>query len=230
MFKRVILLCFSKFGSLFKKSIAFTARVEYSIVSSKAKVWRKCVLFHSELGDYSYVGPGSRLVYAKVGKFSSIAGGCAIGLGTHTLSHISTSPIFTERRNGTGTSWCKITEVLPFKRVSIGNDVWIGERVMVMGGVNIGDGAVVAAGAVVTKNVPPYAVVGGVPARLIKFRFPEETIHKLEELKWWDNQEQFLKNNISMFQNENASETVKELSKKMGGGNSCLVFERRVAA
>ena len=212
MFKRVILLCFSKFGSLFKKSIAFTARVEYSIVSSKAKVWRKCVLFHSELGDYSYVGPGSRLVYAKVGKFSSIAGGCAIGMGTHTLSHISTSPIFTERRNGTGTSWCKITEVLPFKRVSIGNDVWIGERVMVMGGVNIGDGAVVAAGAVVTKNVPPYAVVGGVPAKIIRYRFSDENIEKLEASQWWTLDDDILKNNIALFQKSAEDVNIENIS------------------
>jgi hypothetical protein len=67
----------------------------------------------------------------------------------------------------------------------IGNDVWIGDRAFIMAGVRIGDGAVVAAGAVVTKDVPPYAVVGGVPARIIKYRFDQPTVDKLLELKWW---------------------------------------------
>ena len=83
----------------------------------------------------------------------------------------------------------KETAVKPFEEESgmteIGNDVWIGDRTVIMSGVKIGDGAIVAAGAVVTKDVPPYAVVGGVPARVIKYRFDEATIRRLLDLQWW---------------------------------------------
>lgn len=73
-----------------------------------------------------------------------------------------------------------------FKQVVIGNDVWSGHNVNIMPGVNVGDGAVIAAGAVVTKDVPPYAIVAGVPATVKRFRFPEKTVERLLRLKWWD--------------------------------------------
>lgn len=84
----------------------------------------------------------------------------------------------------------------------MGNDVWIGSRVMVVGGVTIGDGAVIAAGAVVTKDVPPYAVVGGAPAKVIKYRFSEDIVKFLEELEWWNLPESELKKHIELFQTE----------------------------
>ena len=87
-----------------------------------------------------------------------------------------------------------------YKEIYIGNDVWVGTRVLIMGGVTIGNGAVVAAGAVVTKDVPPYAIVGGVPARVIKYRFPEDVIQKLEASKWWTLDDDTLKQNIHLFQ------------------------------
>jgi len=72
------------------------------------------------------------------------------------------------------------------KRTQIGNDVWIGARAIVLDGISIGDGAVIAAGAVVTKDVPPYAIVGGVPAKLIRYRFEDDVIQELLKWKWWD--------------------------------------------
>ena len=83
--------------------------------------------------------------------------------------------------------------------VSIGNDVWIGANVCIMPGINIGDGAVLTAGAIVTKDVPPYAIVGGVPAKVIKYRFSEDIITKLLEIKWWDWEEDKFKENIDLF-------------------------------
>lgn len=197
---RLILFLISKFKSIFQRNIAFSARVEYSEVNTKAKVWGHCKMFHTSLGDYSYVGPHSRITYAEVGKFCSIAGDVIVGMGTHTLDKLSTSPIFTECKNGTGQKWVNETNAEPFQKVKVGNDVWIGTRAMIMGGVHIGNGAVVGAGAIVTKDVPPYAIVAGIPAKIIRYRFSDEMIEKLETSQWWTLDDDVLKDNYALFQ------------------------------
>lgn len=85
------------------------------------------------------------------------------------------------------------------REVVIGNDVWIGANAILLPGVNIGDGAVIAAGAVVTKDVEPYAVVGGVPAKVIKYRFEKEDIDLLEQVRWWEWSIEEIENNIELF-------------------------------
>lgn len=200
--KRLILLLISKLKSIFQKNVVFSSRVEYSIVSPKAKVWGHCKLFHSSVGDFSYVGPNTRLTYAEVGKFCSIASEVIVGMGTHTLDNLSTSPIFTEENNGTSIKWINNTIVEPFRKVLIDNDVWIGSRAMVMGGVHIGNGAVVGAGAIVTKDVPPYAIVAGVPAKIIRYRFSPDEIIKLEKVQWWNVNPLYLKKRVVLFQSD----------------------------
>lgn len=183
----------------------FTAIDDSSVVDKKAHVCKRCKVFHSSLGAYSYIGRGTQLIYAKVGKFCSISGNVVIGMGHHTLSNLSTSPLFTEKHNGTGHSWTDNESLMPYKPVTIGNDVWIGTRAMVLGGVTIGDGAVIGAGAIVTKDVPPYAIVGGVPAKVIKYRFYPEIIELLEKLQWWTLPESVLKEHIDVFQTDDIS-------------------------
>lgn len=211
MMKRIFLLIIGKICSIFDKSISVCSRVEYSKISKHAKVWRHCKVFKSSLGDYSYLGPHCRLIYANVGKYCSIGADCAIGMGTHSLNYISTSSIFTAKKNGTGYSWADKSSFEEYKEITIGNDVWIGQRVMIMGGVNIGDGAVVGAGSIVTKNVPPYAIVAGVPAKIVRYRFSDEVIEKLEASQWWTLDDNVLKDNIALFQKPAEKDNIEKL-------------------
>lgn len=175
-----------------------------SEISRKAAVYRFAKIYKSFIGDYSYIGPSSSIVCAKIGKYCSIASNVNIGLASHTFSYISTSPIFTEHRNGTKTSWVKqnINEAKIGKCI-IGNDVWIGTKVIIMDGLTIGDGAIIGAGSIVTHDVPSYAIVAGIPAKVIRYRFDAQVIESMMQLSWWDLPESIVRNNISLFQTEN---------------------------
>lgn len=187
---------------LFYKKVSLFAKVTFdSNISRKSKVNRFSKVYSSTILDYSYVGPQTELVFANVGKFCSIAQNCSIGLATHTIENISTSPIFTEKLNGTSFSWVD-KDIINHNHniIVIGNDVWIGKNATVLSNVKVGNGAIIGTGSIVTKDVPDYAVVAGVPAKIIKYRFSEEIITKLLEIMWWDLPEIVLKKNIHLFQ------------------------------
>jgi acetyltransferase-like isoleucine patch superfamily enzyme len=130
-------------------------------------------LSHSTVGDYSYLAGRARLNFAEVGKYCSIANDVDLGLGTHPLSpSVSTHPASYLRREWRGWSFADRDYRAEYKPVKVGSDVWIGLRGVVLDGVTVGDGAVIAAGAVVISDIPPYAIVAGVPAKLIRYRFP----------------------------------------------------------
>ena len=199
--------------NLFNPAVSLFVKIDNkSKISRKAKIYGRVQVVHSTMGDYSYVGGNSRIIHTDIGKFCSISGETKIGMGTHTLEKISTSPIFTEAKNGTKHSWVKKSLVNPFKRVIVGNDVWIGARTMVMGGVKIGDGAVIGAGSIVTKDISPYAVVAGVPAKVIRYRFPQAQIDALLANPWWNLPDEQLKECIELFQDStNINEKINEL-------------------
>lgn len=138
-----------------------------------------CRLIDCELGAYSYVSPQSVIVSARIGNYCSIGPGVKIGLGLHPFDRISTSPFFyNEKIFGK-----KRAE--DFNEVELGHDVWVGANALIMGGVKVGVGAVVGAGAVVTKDVPAFAIVLGVPARVVKYRFDEITMNRVFSSQWW---------------------------------------------
>lgn len=146
-----------------------------------------------EVGAWSNVagtkGHGE-INHVKIGRYCSIADKVDINPPQHPVDWLS----ITARQYNKGYlefdrfggKDVQVKEWQSGKRVEIGNDVWIGTNAVIMGGVKIGDGAIVAAGAVVTKDVPPYAIVGGVPAKVIKYRFDEATIQELLALQWWN--------------------------------------------
>jgi len=194
------------FKNLFNPAVSFFAFIDNcSKVSANAKVWRKVKVYNSKIGEYSYVGPNTSIVCANIGKFCSIASGNAIGLGSHPLSYLSTSPIFYSEKNASGHSWTKKNHFSEFKRITIGNDVWIGSNVIILGGVNIGDGVVIGAGSVVTKDLPPYSIAVGVPAKVLKYRFNKEIISKILYIKWWNFDREKLIKYIHIFQKDNLS-------------------------
>ena len=158
---------------------------------------------------YHYPVNGDRLV---IGKFCSIACGARFLFTSahHTLASLSTYPfpIFFEEW---GTDVAQITEAWDNKGdIVIGNDVWIGYEAVVMSGVTIGDGAIIAARAVVTKDVPPYTIVGGVPARRIRRRFDEETVSALQTLRWWDWSPELIRMHLAAIQKGDVAALTKE--------------------
>lgn len=156
-------------------------------IDSHVHILGNSIINNSKIGSYSYVGRNSLVQNTTIGKFCSIANDVFIGLGTHPISRFSTSPLFYNRYNTFKIELIETDlQVVEYKPIIIGNDVWIGARAILLDGVTVGHGAIIAANSVVTRDVPPYAIVGGVPARVLKYRFHEASIAKLLELNWWD--------------------------------------------
>jgi len=142
----------------------------------------------ASVGDYTYFAGDCQVIYATIGKFCSIASHVRINPGNHPM-HRVTQHHMTYRRKMFGFGEEDDTDFFQWRRdhrVSIGNDVWIGHAAIVMPGVTIGDGAVIGSQAVVTKDVPPYTIVGGVPAKVIRARFPQPIADQLQRIAWWD--------------------------------------------
>lgn len=173
----------------------------------------------SSLGYATYVGLNCNLCNCKIGRFCSIADNVSIINATHPTSvFVSSHPIFYSPNKQCGQSFVKesmFQEHLSIqgKSVIIGNDVWIGSNAKLMGGINIGDGAVVAAGAYVTKDVPPYAIVGGIPAKVIRYRFTQEEINILLKECWWNWSIEKIEANKELFLN------IEEFCKKVDYNN-----------
>lgn len=172
--------------SKFVKKILRGKCVRNSQIDSTAVVNSGSSVVNSTMGAYSYCSYDCNIINARIGKFCSLANEISIGGDEHPMEWLSTSPVFQDvKHSGPAKKFAR--HALPVaKETVIGNDVWIGDRAIVKQGVTVGDGAVIGAGAIVTKDVPPYAVVAGVPAKVLKYRFEEGTIHDLLEIKWWD--------------------------------------------
>lgn len=174
-----------------------------SSVDKTAKIYSGCQFYNSSLGKYSYCGYDCEVINCDIGAFCSIAGGVIIGGAQHPLNWVSTSPVFYNISGGTGRH-LGCLDAPQTKRTIVGNDVWIGQRAIVMQGITIGNGAVIGAGAVVTKDIPPYAIVAGVPAKIIRYRFDDKVIKGLQDSLWWECSDAELRENSKYMNNPEA--------------------------
>ncbi len=175
-------------------------------VSRKASIGRHCwirqgVEIHDSVtvGDYSYiVGPGTLIDEAVIGKFCSIARNAIIGPPGHNYDWVSTHPFIYLKSYGFAECNRPIFQKNP---PTIGNDVWIGVNSVILRGVHVRDGSIIAAGSIVTRDVEPYSIVAGVPARHLKYRFPEQTREALLGIQWWNWGDEQLKEALPLLSN-----------------------------
>lgn len=180
------------------------------------------------IGAFSYFVGGVIDSCSTIGRYCSLAAGVRIGEPDHPTDWLATSPFqYDAGRFGWHSSAAEGTAVEPhgFPRgpASIGNDVWIGSNAVILRGVHIGDGAVVAAGAVVTKDVPPYTIVGGVPARGIRARFDADLVADLLDVRWW----RFSPSQLAGVPFDDPRAAVAEVRRRISGGLTPYVGEWR---
>lgn len=161
------------------------AAIKKSIIDSTARADIGSVMVRCSMGRYSYIGEHTSLLSVDVGNFTSISNYCAIGGGAHLIEWVSMSPVFNSSKGILKKNFSS-NEYQPFTRTIIGNDVWIGSHCLIKSGVKISDGAVIGMGSVVTKDIGPYEIWVGNPAKFIRKRFDDEIIDRLQRTKWWE--------------------------------------------
>lgn len=180
-----------------------------------SKLDRFNLLYYSKLGSYSYTGANTMIFHADIEKFCSISWGVTIGGGEHNYKRISSHDFFYNNRYGLIPENCKDNHNRYNQACQLGNDVWVGANATILRGVSVGDGAIVGANSLVNKDVPPYAIVAGSPAKIIKYRFSEEIIKELLKLEWWNLPSEILKKNYELILSEDISLVIERLKKDL---------------
>lgn len=159
--------------------------IKASTIHKTSKIESGSTIVDSTFGRHSFCGYDCSIIHCDVGAFCSIASKVSIGGVAHPVEYVSTSPVFLSHRDSVAAKFAR-HDYLPVVRTTIGNDVWIGEGAYIKAGVNIGHGVVIGMGSVVTKDVEPYSIVAGNPAKTLRMRFEVIVIDALLEMAWWD--------------------------------------------
>lgn len=175
--------------------ISYKCSIIDVILEQYVNIAHHAQIAQSKIGMRSSVGRYAKIRNSEIGKYCSISWDVTIGAVTHPMERASSHAFTYRKQFGIVSEDSSIEQ----KRTVVGNDVWIGCNSVIISGVKIGDGAVIGAGAVVTKDVEPYSIVGGVPARIIRYRFNNEICKKMQELKWWNKSDEWIKSNLSFF-------------------------------
>lgn len=190
-------------------------RAEDSVFENRVGIQRNALIYSSRIGKYSYTGKNFTMWHADVGAFCSISWNVGIGGDNHDYSRVTTHAFLYSPYMGLmGKCESDYERFQGFCK--IGNDVWIGANAIICRNVVIGDGAVIGAGAVVTHNVEPYTIVAGVPARPIKKRFDDETVERLLKIRWWELDDEVIRNNFCLFNRKPTRETLDRLESLKG--------------
>ena len=212
----VKVLLFRRFHQLLRvPGVSFEREVKIDLftdLEGSNRLGNRVNIQSTYVGFGSYIAEGSVLRHTRVGRFCSIGDSVKSGLGSHpSKDFVSTHPAFFSTKKQAGFSYVELDvfEELPTPTgegyvVSIGNDVWIGSSVVILDGVRISDGAIIGANSTVTKDVPPYSVCVGSPARVIRHRFDETHRNFLSTFKWWDKEPAWIAKNARYFRSVEA--------------------------
>lgn len=196
------------YKKLFYKRISLTALWDIRSTFSKyTQILRGAKLNNVQVGKYSIIGKNCAITNATIGNYTCIGANTVIGLGQHPTNLITYHSIFYKKNNWPWhEDWIKFPKGFQEQaQITIGNNIWIGRNVIILDGVSIGDNSIVATGAVVTKNIPPFSVIGGVPAKIIKTLFDEEIRKRLLEIQWWNLPDEEISKVIDLFHIQNPS-------------------------
>lgn len=197
-------------------SIGDFSTIRQSELGKYVSIQRNCDLLRVNVGDYTIIEKNAVIHDVQIGKFCEISWHCSMGGDNHnyklpSIHHWYWNKAFGFEEDDNAVGGVNFLNKLNNEPCVIGNDVWIGSGVTVNRKVRVGNGAILASGTVVTKDIPDYAIVGGVPGRVIKFRFEKDTIKRLQDVKWWDWPYDVLKQYRHLFELEVTQETLNQM-------------------
>lgn len=178
--------------------------IKASDIHSTVKIEAGCHIINSKIGKYSYTGYDCQILNTNIGAFCSLGNNIIIGGAPHSIEWVSSSPVFNENKDSIKTKFSHHKFSLD-NTTNIGNDVWIGNNVLIKANISIGDGVVIGMGSVVTKNVGPYEIWAGNPAKFIRNRFDNRIKEFMLDIAWWEWSDKKLKtyspyiNDIALF-------------------------------